>query len=286
MLVKAVLIFELEEEQKQVRRRLKNEDQAVNKPKPVNEFEEELPGVQLPEYEPSSAEVPLPTSSHDLPGIPLTTPSGEQIQVPSKVTGEKEITESIPAKEPKAGSAIEQEPPGTGTAPVPRPAPSPEPRQPAPSPQPKPASPPQPTRPSRPTPLPRATGGPGKPPRDNPPRRQDTIGSYLKRQFSVLTPRVRRQLRKLKRLNLSKEEMDMILEELAYRPEFEQVEIIDQYVKLHGKDEISPKHLTIIRNLKYPDTLKEWIISQIREMPDEDIDDFLKGLVNSQPAST
>ncbi|MHA1998132.1 MAG: hypothetical protein ACTSU9_08445, partial [Promethearchaeota archaeon] len=144
-------------------------------------------------------------------------------------------------------------------------------------------------QPGKPGPLlpspPRVTGGAGKPPKGNRPPGKESIESYLKRHFAVLTPKVRRHLRKLKPFKLSEEEMGMILEELAYRLEFEQIEIIDQYVKLQGKDKINLKHLMMIRNLEYPDNMKEWILLQVRDMADRDVDDFLKGLVNSQPAS-
>lgn len=129
-------------------------------------------------------------------------------------------------------------------------------------------------------------GSGAPPPPSRPPSGVSRGPAYLQRQFAVLTPRARRRLRRLKKLDITDEEMEMIIEELVFHPEFEQLEIIDEYVRLHGKDELSPKHVRIIKHMNYPDELKEWIFSQVKELPEEDIDDFLTGLVNSEPPAT
>ncbi|MBD3187366.1 hypothetical protein GF325_11095 [Candidatus Bathyarchaeota archaeon] len=141
----------------------------------------------------------------------------------------------------------------------------------------------QPNLPGKPT---DGNGSGAPPPPSNPPSGVSRGPAYLQRQFAVLTPRARRRLRRLKKLDITDEELEMIIEELVFHPEFEQLEIIDEYVRLHGKDELSPKHVRIIKHMNYPDELKEWIFSQVKEMPEEDIDDFLTGLVNSEPPAT
>ncbi len=116
-----------------------------------------------------------------------------------------------------------------------------------------------------------------------PPKEPGSIEAYLHRSFSVLTPKVRRRLNKLKKLGLHSEDISAIADELVHHPEFEQLEIIDQYIALNKEDEVDPMYVLVVRNMAYPDEMKQWILSQLKMLKDEDVPPFLEEMQKAQP---
>jgi hypothetical protein len=108
-----------------------------------------------------------------------------------------------------------------------------------------------------------------------------SVEAYLKRQFSVLTPKVRRSVKKLERLGLTRQEMNEISAELTHHPEFEQLEIIDEYIRMN-KDDIDPVHVLAVREMQVPEELKNQILEQLRYIPPKDIPAFLEDIRQSQ----
>lgn len=109
-----------------------------------------------------------------------------------------------------------------------------------------------------------------------------SIEAFLQRSFSVLTPRVRKRLMKLKKFGMSDDEIEGVAEELVFHPEFEQLDIIDDYMALN-KDDIDPMHVLAVRNMTYDENTKKWILDQLKTIPEKDIPAFLDQMKNSQP---
>jgi len=98
----------------------------------------------------------------------------------------------------------------------------------------------------------------------------------------VLTPRVRKRLIKLKKMGMSDAEIEDVAEELVFHPEFEQLDIIDDYMLLN-KDDVDPMHFLAVRNMRYDENTKKWILDQLKIIPEKDIPAFLDQMKNSQP---
>src|SRR5271157_8834 len=109
-----------------------------------------------------------------------------------------------------------------------------------------------------------------------------SIEAFLQRSFSVLTPRVRKRLIKLKKMGMSDAEIEDVAEELVFHPEFEQLDIIDDYMSLN-KDDVDPMHFLAVRNMRYDENTKKWILDQLKIIPEKDIPAFLDQMKNSQP---
>lgn len=146
--------------------------------------------------------------------------------------------------------------------------------------------------PVRPSPAPAApAAGPGMPagpPPARPPRDpvddDPAVRKYLQRQFNVLTPKVRRKLARLERLGIPGEDMDEIVEELVHHPEFEQLAIIDQYVSLNAAGGIDARHVLAVRAMNLPDDATRWMLAQVQQMPDNEIDGFLESMKRATQA--
>nr|MDO8112318.1 hypothetical protein [Candidatus Sigynarchaeota archaeon] len=116
------------------------------------------------------------------------------------------------------------------------------------------------------------------------PRKAETsVEAFLQRNFNVLTPRVRKRLIKLSKLGLSDDEIEAIAEELVYHPEFEQLDIIDEYIELNKAEEIDPMHVLAVRNMTYDENTKKWILDQLKTLPDKEIPAFIDQMKKSQP---
>ena len=68
-----------------------------------------------------------------------------------------------------------------------------------------------------------------------------------------------------------------------YHPEFEQLDIIDEYVALNKSEEIDPMHVLAVRSMTYDENTKKWILDQLKTMPDKDVLAFLDQMKKSQP---
>ncbi|MHA1793881.1 MAG: hypothetical protein ACTSVI_14660 [Promethearchaeota archaeon] len=110
----------------------------------------------------------------------------------------------------------------------------------------------------------------------------EDVTPYLVRNFSVLTPKARKKLQDLEKLGLSPDEIKMVTEELVYRNERDQLEVLNEFIKINKSSGLDARLVLAVQKLNYPQKLKKWIIKQIRDLPDDVIEDFIKGLYNSQ----
>ncbi|MEX2680659.1 MAG: hypothetical protein Q6373_003615 [Candidatus Sigynarchaeota archaeon] len=136
----------------------------------------------------------------------------------------------------------------------------------------------------KPAPSPaRAPRAASKKPPSLPPKPADSVEAFLQRNFNVLTPRSRKRLLKLKKLGVGDDDIEAIAEELVHHPEFEQLEIIDEYIQLNKADEVDPVHVHSVRAMNYDENTKKWMLDQLRTIPDKDIPAFIDEMKRNQP---
>ena len=122
-----------------------------------------------------------------------------------------------------------------------------------------------------------------KKPPSLPPKSPDSVEAFLQRSFNVLTPRARKRLLRLRKLGVDDNDIEAIAEELVHHPEFQQLEIIDEYIQLNKSDEVDPVHVLSVRNMHYDENTKKWMLDQLRSIPDKDVPAFIDEMKRNQP---
>lgn len=110
-----------------------------------------------------------------------------------------------------------------------------------------------------------------------------SVEAFLQRSFNVLTPRVRKRLLRLRKMGVTDADLETIAAELVHHPEFQQLEIIDEYLQLNKVDEVDPVHVLAVRNMNYDENTKKWMLDQLRSIPDKDVPAFIDEMKRSQP---
>jgi len=116
-----------------------------------------------------------------------------------------------------------------------------------------------------------------------PPKPATSVEAFLQRNFNVLTPRARKRLLKLRKLGVGDGDIEAIAEELVHHPEFQQLDIIDEYVQLNKADEVDPMHVLSVRSMSYDENTKKWMLDQLRSIPDKDVPAFIEEMKRNQP---
>ncbi len=117
-----------------------------------------------------------------------------------------------------------------------------------------------------------------------PPKASTSVEVFLQRNFNVLTPRVRKRLLRLRKLDVTDDDIEAIAEELVHHPEFQQLDIIDEYIRLNKADEVDPMHVLSVRSMSYDENTKKWMLDQLRSIPDKDVPAFIEEMKRNQPA--
>ena len=116
-----------------------------------------------------------------------------------------------------------------------------------------------------------------------PPKAPTSVEVFLQRNFNVLTPRVRKRLLRLRKLGVTVVDIEAIAEELVHHPEFQQLDIIDEYIQLNKADEVDPMHVLSVRSMSYDENTKKWMLDQLRSIPDKDVPGFIEEMRRNQP---
>jgi hypothetical protein len=169
------------------------------------------------------------------------------------------------ATEKPAGPSVPVQPVQPAAAPVQKLAPA---QAPAPARAPAPAQSPVPARKKAPS---------------LPPKASTSVEVFLQRNFNVLTPRVRKRLLRLRKLGVTDDDIEAIAEELVHHPEFQQLDIIDEYIQLNKADEVDPMHVLSVRSMSYDENTKKWMLDQLRSIPDKDVPAFIDEMKRNQP---
>jgi predicted Zn finger-like uncharacterized protein len=119
-----------------------------------------------------------------------------------------------------------------------------------------------------------------------PKKASNSVEAFLQHSFNVLTPKVRKRLLKLRKIGVKDEDIEAIAEELVFHPEFEQLDIIEEYVQLNKAEEIDPVHVLAVRSMTYDENTKKWMLDQLKNIPDKDAPMFIENMRRDQPART